>query len=103
MGDQKTRESRSPPKDKLLSYERDGRDAYGENNKSKRKAIPRFKAQSNRQGRHGSNIVVAQMSGDETVDEEADLLEADRKARRPAKRKIPDMALGDHLKRKKKS
>lgn len=100
MSDPKTREKRSPPKDKKLSYERDGRDAYGENNKSKRKAIPLFKAQSNRQGRHGSRIAVAQMSGDEDVDEEKSLLEVDRKFLRPAKTKVPDLPLSEHLKRK---
>jgi hypothetical protein len=102
MSDQKTRETRSPLRDKQLSYERDGRDAYGENNKSKRKAIPLFKAQSNRQGRHGSRIAVSKMTGDHTVDEEAALLEADRKALRPSKRKSPDLPLGEYLLRKDK-
>lgn len=83
MGNQKDRVSRSPRLDKLLSYERDCRDSYGENNKSKRKAIPRFKAASNRQGRHLSKSVVKKLTGDERVDEEARLAEADCKALHP--------------------
>ncbi len=73
MGDQKTREERSPQVDKTLSYERDCRDGYGENNKSKRKAILKFKAASNRQGRHFAKVVVDRMTGDENADEEPGL------------------------------
>ena len=73
MGDQKARLQRSPPIEKQRSYELDGRDGYGENNKSKRKAIPLFKAKSNRQGRHGAKIAVAGMTGDERDADEARL------------------------------
>ncbi|PBB24631.1 MULTISPECIES: hypothetical protein [unclassified Mesorhizobium] len=100
MGDQKGREQRSPPADKELSYERDGRDAYGENNKSKRKAIPLFKARSNRQGRHGAKIAVAGMTGELRDADEAKLQAADFKASTPWKTKSPDIPLGDYLKRK---
>lgn len=100
MGDQKSREGRSPQVDKALSYERDCRDAYGENNKSKRKAIPKFKAASNREGRHLSKVVVDRMTGDENTDEEAGLLVADRKSLRPSKTKTPDMPLGELLVRR---
>ncbi|TRC72772.1 hypothetical protein FJV83_34565 [Mesorhizobium sp. WSM4307] len=102
MGDQKGRGQRSPPADKELSYERDGRDAYGENNKSKRKAIPLFKARSNRQGRHGAKIAVAGMTGELRDADEAKLQAADFKASTPWKTKSPDIPLGDYLKRKRK-
>ncbi|WP_442578368.1 hypothetical protein ACSBOB_22920 [Mesorhizobium sp. ASY16-5R] len=102
MGDQKTRETRLPQADKGLSYERDCRDAYGENNKSKRKAIPKFKAASNREGRHLSKVVVDRMTGDENVDEEAGLLASDRKSLQPSKTKSPDIPLGKMLVRRHK-
>ncbi|QKD02964.1 hypothetical protein [Mesorhizobium loti] len=102
MGDQKAREQRSPPADKELSYERDGRDGYGENNKSKRKAIPLFKARSNRQGRHGAKIAIADMTGEERDVDDAKLRAADFKASTPWKTKSPDIPLGDYLKRKRK-
>lgn len=102
MGDQKAREQRSPPADKDLSYERDGRDGYGENNKSKRKAIPLFKARSNRQGRHGAKVAVDGMTGEERDADEAKLQAADFKASKPWKTKSPDIPLGDYLKRKRK-
>jgi hypothetical protein len=102
VGDQKVRLQRSPPADKERSYERDGRDGYGENNKSKRKAIPLFKAKSNRQGRHGAKVAVAGMTGDERDADAAKLQAADIKASKPWKTKSPDIPLGDHLARKRK-
>lgn len=102
MGDQKTRELRSPPADKAHSYERDCRDAYAENNKSKRKAIPLFKAASNRQGRHLAKVVVARTAGDDGAGEDRRLAAADRKALRPVKRKTPDRPLGAVLARRKR-
>ena len=38
----------TPAEKKRLSYERDGRNTYGQSNKASRKAIPRFKAASKR-------------------------------------------------------
>jgi hypothetical protein len=101
MGDDAIRQSRSPQRDKQHSYDHDCRDAYGENNKSKRKAIPKFKAASNRQGRHLAKAVVGGMTGDDSVDEEMKLLEADQKALRPSKVKSPDMPLGKLMARRK--
>lgn len=102
MSDQKTRERRSPPGDKQLSLERDGRNDYGENSKSSRKNIPLFKAQSNRRGRHGARVAVNAMIDDEAVEAERMLLLADQKALKPAKRKSPDSPLGEMLARKEK-
>ena len=102
MSDQRTRETRSPPKDKQYSLERDGRDAYGENNKSRRKAIPLFKAQSNRRGRHAARVAVTAIDGDEAVTALLDLAEADAKALRPAKKKSPDLPLSEFIARQRK-
>lgn len=46
---------KSPQQKKALSYERDRRDTYGENNKSSRKNIPLSKALSIRSERHEKN------------------------------------------------
>lgn len=100
MGNQRNRETRSPPADKELSYERDRRDGYGENNKAKRKAIPLFKARSNRQARHGAKVVVSAVIGEEHEVDMVKLQAADLKASNPWKTKTPDIPLRDHLKRK---
>jgi hypothetical protein len=100
LSDQKTREERSPSRDKQLSLEKDGRNDYGENSKSSRKNIPLFKAQSNRRGRHGAKVAVNIMIDDEAVDAERRLLLADQKALRPVKKKSPDRPLGEVLARK---
>jgi hypothetical protein len=103
MSDEKTRQTRSPPRDKQLSLERDGRNSYGENSKSSRKNIPLFKAQSNRRGRHGAEIAVNVLIDDDAVEAERRLLLADQKALKPAKRKSPDLPLGEVLARKHRS
>ncbi|WP_270729665.1 hypothetical protein [Shimia sp. Alg240-R146] len=46
---------RSPQEKKRLSYEKDRRDTYGENNKSSRKNVPRGKAIGNRALRRAGN------------------------------------------------
>jgi hypothetical protein len=48
------RKKRSPTVDKQLSYERDGRNAWGESPHGARRSIPKFKKQSTRQMRHGA-------------------------------------------------
>jgi len=97
MGDQKTRERRSPPRAKQYSLDRDCRDDYGENNKSKRKNIPLFKAQSNRRGRHAAKVAVKMMADDENQASDRLLLNADQKALRPVKTKWPDVPLRQML------
>lgn len=100
MGEQKSREARSPQRDKTISLERDCRDDYGENNKSRRKNIPLFKAQSNRRARHAAKVAI------EMVDDRPDALDtrlanADWKASHPFKTKHPDRPLGECLERRK--
>ncbi|NKN39478.1 hypothetical protein HFC70_24325 [Agrobacterium sp. a22-2] len=102
MGDQKMRESRSPASDKAASLKLDCRDDYGENNKSRRKNIPLFKAQSNRRARHSAKVAVEQTiesSGDVT---DAKLANADKKALHPFKTKHSDRPLGECLELRKK-
>jgi hypothetical protein len=43
---------RSPQEKKAVSYERDRRNGYGENDKASRKAIPKRKALESRKDRH---------------------------------------------------
>ncbi len=102
MGDQKARESRSPARDKAASLKLDCRDDYGENNKSRRKTIPLFKAQSNRRARHAAKIAVEQTiesSGDVT---DARLANADSMALHPFKTKHSDRPLGECLELRRK-
>ncbi|MHC1551006.1 hypothetical protein [Phyllobacterium sp. K27] len=100
MSNTKTRIDRSPPEDKRLSLEKDCRDSYGENNKAKRKAIPRFKAASNRVGRHTSKSLIAKATIDIELVDEAALHKATLKATRPTKTKVNDRPLKDVLARK---
>jgi len=50
--------------------ERDGCNVYGENNKSSRKNIPHFKAQSNRRGGRGAKVAFNAMIDDDTGEAE---------------------------------
>ncbi|WP_278262655.1 hypothetical protein [Nocardia sp. AG03] len=50
---------RSPQEKKALSYAKDRRNVYGENDKSSRKNIPRGKRIPNRVDRHRENLFVA--------------------------------------------
>ena len=86
---------RPPREKKALSYTRDRRNGYGENDKSSRKAIPLRKAQESRQDRRKANQAMATLP---RVDEPAaDLIESS--ARRDVYRvggwtKSPDAPLG---------
>ncbi len=50
--------ARTPQEKKLLSYEKDHRDSYGESNKGSRKTVPRKKQVSNQRYRHNVNQLV---------------------------------------------
>lgn len=84
----------SPAEKKALSYERDGVNCYGENNKASRKAIPRFKAATNRTMRRSGREVIASMALADEDRSDAVLAEITAKGSRPWKRKIPDLPLG---------
>ncbi len=89
------RKRRSPQEKKRLSYSRDRRNWYGENDKSSRKNIARNKRNRHRSERHRAQQQLFAALG--TVDEsvEADLGERLTRARRGSRwRKFPDAQLG---------
>lgn len=86
---------RSPREKKRLSYSRDRRNTYGENDKSSRKNIARNKRNRHRSERHREQQQLSAALGpvDEVV--EADLDERLARARRGSRwRKLPDTPLG---------
>jgi cell shape-determining protein MreC len=88
---------RSPQEKKALSYEKDGRNTYGENDKASRKAIPLRKRLVNRANRHDEErrLRTALGSPDEATSEAA---ESGLLGRRPKVwRKTPDEPLGQYL------
>jgi hypothetical protein len=86
---------RTPEEKKRLSYERDGRNTYGQNDKASRKAIPAFKASTNRTLRHAVKQSLP-LSALDRSGERADAKIADEtfKGRHPIKQKSPDEPLG---------
>ena len=93
MGKDRTR--RGPTEDKAISYAHDRRNTYGENSKSSRKAIPKFKAASNREARRKVEQALADVSDPEAADVKVRSLDL-----RPHKTKAPDEPLGVVLARK---
>ncbi len=65
---------KSPQDKKSLSYAKDRRNTYGQNNKASRKAIPLRKAKENRQDRRKANQAMARIP--RVGEEVADLLES---------------------------
>lgn len=92
--------SRSPQQKKALSYANDRRNAYGENAKASRKAIPARKAREHREERRAVNRSLDQIT---RADEEtADRLESDARhdiARTGGWTKKPDIPLKDWVER----
>ena len=91
---------RPPAEKKRLSYERDGRNTYGENSKASRKAIPRFKAASNRTMRHNTKQIVAAVGRVSKMDSR--LADETFRGLHPIKSKVKDTPLGEVVVRKKK-
>jgi len=104
MDEKPDRHRVAPPEAKRLSYERDCVNTYGESDKASRKAIPLFKARSNRTMRRG--VVAALRSlPEQDVDldrAETRVAEATFHGLHPAKRKEPDTPLGIALARRDK-
>jgi hypothetical protein len=91
---------RSPPEKKTLSYAKDRRNTYGENDKSSRKNIRRNKRVPNRADRHREHQVLHAATGIAVVDEVAERAEATLVAKRSMWltkrwRKLPDAPLAD--------
>ena len=91
-----TKRVRPPAEKKRLSYERDGRNTYGENDKSSRKAIPLFKARSHRKTRHISTqeLTVANVAGEVFDHTETRLNDRLGKHKQMMRRKSADTPLG---------
>lgn len=91
---------KSPQEKKALSYDRDRRNTYGENDKGSRESIRKRKAGVNRVYRRKVNEVLEQVGPDIDVDA-ADVADGDAKnIRRPFWKKAPDEPLGVVVKRK---
>ena len=91
---------KTPAEKKRLSYERDGRNTYGENDKASRKAIPRFKAKSHREARHieSQEVTVANVASEEMLDRtDQRLFERLRNLKNNMQRKAADTPLGQAL------
>ncbi len=91
---------KTPQEKKVLSYAKDCRNNYGENDKASRKNIPLRKAKVNRGYRKRVNQVLGQINC--SVDlEKADLLEnRARDVRKEDWKKYPDTPLGEFIERK---
>ena len=91
---------KTPQEKKELSYAKDRRNAYGENDKSSRKNIPLRKRLVNRANRHSAQRALSEAVGvTDSASEEA----AEQKvaSKRPKSwRKQPDIPLTEHLERK---
>jgi hypothetical protein len=89
---------RSPGEKKALSYAKDRRNCYGENDKASRKAIPLRKAKSHRADRRKS---AGALAGYETLDEDVAALTEnaliDDLDRIKRWKKSPDRTLGQHV------
>jgi hypothetical protein len=89
----------SPQQKKALSYERDRRNAYGQNAKASRAAIPKRKASARRAYRHAANQTLKEAAFVASP-EQADLVEA-RVSEVVAKpfHKLRDVPLKEHVDR----
>src|ERR1700750_2266266 len=92
---------RSPAEKKQLSYERDRRNAYGENDKASRKSIPLRKRLRARADRKRASQALAPGVVPDRIDD-GDHLDAELLAERDPRqwRKQPDTPLGESVAKK---
>ena len=91
--------AKTPQEKKALSYEKDCRNTYGENDKGSRKAIPKRKAEVNRVYRRKVNEVLGQVV--ELGSESAETLESTaRNIKRKDWKKASDAPLGNVVQQK---
>lgn len=88
---------RSPQEKKALSYARDCRNVYGENDKSSRKNIPLHKRMVNKANRHSAQQWLGDAAGVVDLDRAERAEERLRGSRPKSWRKQPDMPLGQFL------
>jgi hypothetical protein len=88
---------KTPPEKKRLSYLKDRRDAYGENDKSSRKNLARSKTFARRANRARESLALRAATGnpDEARAEAAELRLLGK--RRRVKRKWPDIPLAEYV------
>ncbi len=95
------RHRKSPTEKKALSYAKDCRNSFGENDKASRKAIPARKAKESRKVRRNANKALAGLG---QLDEgAASLIESSLRndvERVGGWKKSPDMPLGEMIKQK---
>jgi hypothetical protein len=95
---------RTPQEKKELSYERDRRNTYGENDKASRKNIPRAKRRAARSYRRKTEAVIAEAQAGQDVDVVDDRVAGVRqKGNGVSTAWRPDIPLWAWLKRKKRS
>jgi hypothetical protein len=92
---------RTPQEKKLLSYEKDRRNRFGQNDKAARKLIPTHKAKSRRRYRHAAAAIARQAVAD--VDDRSQIQAEARTALVDKRRwqKCPDVALKEAIQGKK--
>ena len=90
----------TPQQKKQLSYAKDRRNTYGENNKSSRKNIPLSKALDIRSERHAQNSALAQAIAAKDVNQLDEVENSVRSTKPRQWRKWPDKSLGEVLARK---
>ena len=89
---------RSPQEKKELSYAKDRRNTYGENDKSSRKNIPRAKSRANRANRRADAELLGPHGHIDPEQAEAmDVAVVSRRAK--VWKKVPDIPLADWIKR----
>lgn len=94
------RSKKTPQDKKRLSLEKDGRNAFGENDKASRKNIPRAKAKVNRANRRADTVALTDALGPPDNEVEAVVEDAVQGRRRKVWRKWPDEPLGRQLARR---
>ncbi len=95
--------TKTPGAKKAVSLRRDRRNAYGENAKASRKAIPRRKALSQRSARRAAAVAIHGLAQESSahVEEPSDRRLADARAKvRRGFRKSPDPPLGERVEKK---
>lgn len=90
----------TPREKKRLSLEKDGRNAYGENDKASRKNIPRAKARANRANRRADSVALTGALGASGENVDSSVEGAVEGQRRKVRRKWPDERLGRKLARR---
>jgi hypothetical protein len=88
---------RSPQEKKALSYARDRRNMYGENDKSSRKNIPLRKRLVNRANRHAAQQQLRQAAGVPAAERAERAEDRVRGSRQKTWRKRPDLPLRQAL------